>query len=256
MPDYSLIDTHCHLDFESFDDDRDQVIERSIDRGISDIIIPGAQKKYWHRIKNLCKNNQLLHPCYGLHPYWSGEHKKKDIDELDTYINKNRPVAVGECGLDFRPQQAEKKIQLYFFNAQLDIARSNKLPVVIHSVKATETVIKTIKKYKDLRGMVHSFSGSSEQARQLIDCGFFISISGSVTYDKARKIRKTAKDIPLTSLLLETDAPDQPDKLHDKKRNEPSYLINTLNVVAELRATSVQEIAEQTSENAKALFDI
>ncbi|MFV2003653.1 MAG: TatD family hydrolase [Gammaproteobacteria bacterium] len=251
-----LIDAHCHLDFECFDDDREQVMQRANEQNISDIIIPGTEKKYWDRIKKLCVTNRQLHACYGIHPYWASEHKKSSCEELSKYIETNRPVALGECGLDFRPQQADKKTQLYFFEAQLETAQNHKLPVVIHSVKATETVIQTIKKYKNINGMIHSFSGSIEQARQLIDLNFLISISGGVTYDNANKIKTTAKEIPLTSLLLETDAPDQADKNNSKARNEPSYLVNTLNTVAELRGTSAEAIADQTTKNAKFLFNI
>ncbi len=253
---HSLIDAHCHLDFKIFDNDRRQVIDRAKEQNVCSIIIPGTQEKYWHRIKKLCANNEQLHPCYGLHPYWTVEHNKQAIEKLDFYIDAHHPVAVGECGLDFRPQQADKKKQLVFFIAQLDIAVNRKLPVVIHSVKATETVIQTIRKFKNLSGMIHSYSGSIEQAKQLIDLGFFISISGSVTYDNAKKITAVAKEIPLTSLILETDAPDQADRLHSGKRNEPAYLVNTLNAISNLRQESAEAIAKQTTENTKTLFQL
>lgn len=251
-----LIDSHCHLDFDIFDNDRDQVMQRAVDNNIDDIIIPGTQQKYWHRIKHLCSQNKQLHACYGLHPYWVNEHDKAHIEQLNKYIDTARPVAIGECGLDFRAQQANRQTQLYYFEAQLDIAVNNQLPVVIHSVKATETVIQTIKKFKELKGMVHSYSGSSEQAMQLIDLNFYISAGGNVTYDNAKKIRQVIKDIPLTSLLLETDAPDQPDLKHFDKRNEPAYLVNTLQTIAALREEDANSIASQTTKNAKDLFDI
>ena len=256
MPNKQLIDTHCHLDFEAFDEDRDEVIRRALDRNIQNIIIPGTQKKFWSRIKQLCDRYQQLHACYGLHPYWANEHEKQDIKQLITFIESNRPVAIGECGLDFRPQHADKETQLYFFEAQLEIALNHQLPVVIHSVKATETVIQTIKKFKNLNGMVHSYSGSGEQAKQLIDLGFYISVASSITYDNTKKIRQVVKGIPLTSLLLETDAPDQPDLKHFNKRNEPAYLVNTLQAIAKLKEDTIDSIAEQTTINAKKLFKL
>ena len=251
-----LIDSHCHLDFEVFDNDRSDVLQRARDNNISDIVIPGTEKIFWDRIKQLCKNHTQLHACYGLHPYWVSDHNKQDIEKLKEYIDSNRPVALGECGLDFRPQQADKKTQLYFFEAQLDIAESHQLPVVIHSVKATETVIQTIKKFKKLKGMMHSYSGSQEQARQLIDLNFFISVGGSVTYDGAKNIKQVVKNIPLTSLLIETDAPDQPDKKNRGKRNEPAFIVHTVKVISEIRGESTDIIAEQTTINAKKLFAI
>ncbi len=251
-----LIDSHCHLDFEEFDNDRTEVLQRAKDNNISDIIIPGTEKIFWDRVRSLCETNPQLHACYGLHPYWLNRQNKQDIQQLGKYIEINRPVALGECGLDFRPQQTDKKTQLYFFEAQLDIAENNQLPVVIHSVNATETVIQTIKKFKSLTGMIHSYSGSSEQAKQLIALNFLISVSGSITYDKTRKIKAVVKEIPLTSLLLETDAPDQPDQKNAGKRNEPAYLINTLNAISLIREESQESITKQTTINARALFNI
>jgi len=256
MPTNNLIDSHCHLDFEAFDSDRTQVLQRAADNNISDIVIPGTQITYWEKIKDLCSKHKQLHACYGLHPYWVNTHKKQDLQQLNTYIERHRPVAVGECGLDFRPQQADKKMQLEFFKCQLDIAENHQLPVVIHSVKATETIIETIKKFKNLTGMIHSYSGSVEQARKLIDLNFFISAGGSVTYDSAKKIRKVIKEIPITSLLIETDAPDQADHINYNKRNEPAYLVNTAQIIAELRGDSFDNIARQTTINAKYLFNI
>jgi len=256
MPTCQLIDSHCHLDFEIFDNDREQVLQRAKECNISNAIIPGTERNYWQRIKKLCSEHQQLHACYGLHPYWAGKHKKQDIEQLTKFIEINHPVALGECGLDFRPQQADKKTQLYFFEAQLEIAENNQLPLVIHSVKATEAVIQLIKKFKNLNGMIHSYSGSLEQARQLIELNFFISIGGSVTYDNTSKVKKVAREIPLSSLLLETDAPDQPDQKHSGKRNEPAYLVNTLDVIAEIRDEAKEDIARQTTANAKKLFGI
>jgi TatD DNase family protein len=252
----SLIDTHCHLDFASFDNDRDQVLQRALDNSINDIIIPGTEKKYWERINQLCSRYKQLHPCYGLHPYWVNNHDKKDLKSLDTYIENNSAVALGECGLDFRDDQADKKTQLYFFESQLDIANNHQLPVVIHSVRATESIIQSVKKFTNLNGMIHSYSGSAEQAKQLIDLGFYISVGGSVTYENAKTIKLVVRTIPLTSLLLETDAPDQADKKNKGERNEPAYLINTLDTISTIRDASPSSIAEQTTKNAKALFNI
>ena len=256
MPATPLIDSHCHLDFDAFDIDRSDVLQRAKDINISDIVIPGTEKIYWDRINSLCKKHSQLHACYGLHPYWVNEKNKPHIEKLKQYIEINRPVALGECGLDFRPQQSDKKTQLYFFEAQLDIAEQNQLPVVIHSVRATETVIQSIKKFRKLKGMIHSYSGSSEQAKQLIDLNFFISVGGSVTYDNAKNIRQVVKGIPLTSLLIETDAPDQPDKKNKGKRNEPAYILNTVKAISEIKDEPEDMIAEQTTINAKKLFSI
>ena len=256
MPQPTLIDSHCHLDFIEFDKDRDEVIKRAKLNGINNIIVPGVSANNWQKIQALCKQNKNLHACYGIHPYEVEQHNDADLIKLDQYINSNPCVAIGECGLDYRAEQADKKTQQYFFEAQLDIALKNRLPVVIHSVRATEDVIRQLRKRPDLKGMVHSYSGSYPQALQLIEMGFYISIGGAITYDRANKLRDTASRIPLTSLLIETDAPDQPDISHQHQRNEPSYLIEALKAVSEIRKESEQNIAQQTTENAKKLFRI
>ena len=258
MPDYTLIDAHCHLDFPAFDLDREQVLQRATEQHISQIVIPGTRAADWPRISRLCRQQPNLHPCYGLHPYWTAEHAKQDIDRLGTYISEHPAVAIGECGLDFRPQlsagENSRQNQLTFFEAQLALASDLNLPVVIHAVRATETVIQYIKKYKNISGMIHSYSGSIAQARQLVELNFYISISAAVTYDNARKIKQVAREIPLDYLLLETDAPDQPDAGHRGLRNEPAFLLQTLKVLAGLREEGEGQIAIQTSENARRLF--
>ena len=266
-----LIDAHCHLDFEVFDKDRSEVLNRAEKSNISDIIIPGTQKPFWNRIKTLCAEHEnqqqslhqklRLHACYGLHPYWTDSHELQDIKALEEYIGENKPVALGECGLDFRPQhidksRSDKKTQTQFFEAQLEIANNQQLPVVIHSVSATEAVIQSIKKFTNLTGMIHSYSGSIEQAKQLIDLNMLISVGGSVTYHRAKKIRLAVCELPLTSLLVETDAPDQSDQSHQHKRNEPAYLVNTIKEIAYLRNETEQAIAQQTTINTRNLFKI
>jgi TatD DNase family protein len=165
-------------------------------------------------------------------------------------------VALGECGLDYRDGQPDKQLQLKFFTAQLNIAQDHSLPVVIHSVRATEDVIRLLKAYPKLSGMVHSYSGSIEQANQLIDMGFYISLGGSMTYPRASKTHKVAAQCRLDRLLLETDSPDQPDVTHQNERNEPAFLCNVLDYLAELRTEPADEIAKQTTANTLRLFNI
>lgn len=254
MPNTPLIDAHCHLDFSNFDDDRDEVLKQAEQNGISDIIIPGISTNNWPKIKKLCAHNKNLHPCYGLHPYWTDQHKKSDLEKLRQYLDNNPCVAIGECGLDYRPDQADKNKQQYFFETQLDIALEKNLPAVIHSVRATEDVIRQIQKRPGLKGMVHSYSGSYEQALQLIEMGFYISLSAAITYQRANKIRTTVSKLPLTSLLIETDAPDQIDASRQGKRNQPGYLREVFNALSELRDDTQENIALQLQINTKSLF--
>lgn len=251
----NIIDAHCHLDFEVFDEDRDVVMQRAAMAGVEHIIVPGVRAEHWNRIADLCEQ-QGLHACYGLHPYYVEQHKNSDLLKLDYQLTNQDCVALGECGLDFRAGQADKQLQLKFFTAQLDIAQDHNKAVVIHSVRATEDVIRVLKTYPKLIGMVHSYSGSIEQARQLIDMGFYISLGGSITYPEAKKARALVAKIPLTGLLIETDAPDQADVRHKNERNEPAHLRNVLNCIAELRTETVEAIARQTYNNSQQLFKI
>jgi TatD DNase family protein len=251
-----LIDSHCHLDFKVFDNDRDRVVERAHQAGIKHIIIPGVERSAWEQIRSFSERNAGIHACYGLHPYMAAEHTEADIKQLRHWVQQNSCVAVGECGLDYRKGQADRDLQMEIFTAQLAIAQTCAKPVVIHSVRATADVISAIKDHPGLHGMVHSYSGSYEQARQLQDLGFYTSLGGAITYTNASKLRTTASKIPLESILLETDAPDQPDASHHGERNEPAYLLSVLKCLGELRKESIEEIAAQTTKNAQELFGI
>lgn len=143
-----------------------------------------------------------------------------------------------------------------FFEAQLDIALKNNLPVVIHSRKATEQVIQSIKNRPGLKGMIHSYSGSYEQALQLINLGFYLSFGGAITYKRATRLREIASKLPLENMLIETDAPDQPDLKHYQKRNEPAYILSVINSLSSLRNDSIETICDQTSKNCNQLFSL
>ncbi len=250
-----LIDAHCHLDFEVFDADRVAVLQRAANAGVTHIIVPGVRAAHWQRIHALATQPQI-HACYGLHPYVVAEHHDSDLAALETFMQQHHCVALGECGLDYRDGQPERALQLHFFRSQLDIAARLDKPVVIHAVRAVDDVICELKKFPALRGMVHSYSGSLEQARTLAAMGFYISLGGSVTHARAQRLHNVARQICLTQLLIETDAPDQSDALHTGQRNEPAYLENVMEFIAKLRNQPQQQIAAHTTANARRLFDL
>ena len=251
-----IIDSHCHIDFSDFDADRAAVLQLAGQCGIDSIIVPGVTQKTWHKIQQCCEEYTQLKACYGLHPYFIDQHSESDLLDLHSWIQNNRPVAVGECGLDFFLKHLDKERQHYFFEQQLDIAVEHNLPVVIHARKSTEAVIEAIKQRPTLRGMIHSYSGSYEQAIKLIDLDFYMSFGGAITYEKSTRLRKTAAAIPLECLLVETDAPDQPVAQSTSRRNEPACILHVINALAELHGTDTDEIAMQTSDNAKRLFQL
>jgi len=250
-----VIDSHCHIDFEAFDHDRDAVLQRAEIADISKIIVPGVTQLTWQRVKNTCQQYPQLYPCYGLHPYFIDQHTENDLLALKQQLQGDyKTVAVGECGLDFFLKHLDRKQQHFYFEQQLDLAIEFNLPVVVHARKSTEAVIVAIKKRPGLRGMIHSYSGSYEQAIQLIKLGFYLSFGGPITYDKATRLHKLVKSLPLSSLLIETDAPDQTVAKSKNLRNEPACIIDVAARVAQLHNTDINKVTSATTINAEALF--
>jgi TatD DNase family protein len=251
-----LIDSHSHFDDEAFDLDRNQAYQRACAAGVAAQIVPAIKSSWWPRLKQVCQQYRGLYPAYGMHPMYLAEHREKDIAELERWIHEESPVAVGECGLDFYIQNPDRLGQAYFFQSQLDLARRHGLPVIIHARRAVEEVINTLRRFPGAKGVLHSFSGSEQQARRLIDLGFLLSFGGPVTYPGARRLRQLVRCLPLDAMMLETDSPDQPDASHRGERNEPAHLGKVLNSVADLRPESSAEIAHTTTRNAAKLFGL
>ena len=251
-----LFDSHCHLDAPEFDADRTEVLARARLAGVSEQLVPAVGFAGWSKLRDICAPEPGLHAAYGLHPMFLDRHRPEHLDALPGWIEREHPVAVGECGLDFFVEGLDPEEQRRYFRRQLKIARDFALPVVLHARRAVEEVIASLRKIGGLAGVVHSYSGSEEQARQLFDLGFCLGIGGPVTFERAQRLRRIVTTMPLECLLLETDAPDQPDASHRGQRNEPSLLPNVLRVVAELRGTSEDAIADATTANAKRLFRI
>lgn len=181
-------------------------------------------------------------------------HQPHDVDVLRDWIEHERPVAVGECGLDFFVDGLDHQSQRMYFQRQLELAREFELPVIVHARRAVEETIGAIRKVGHLRGVIHSYSGSAQQAAQLWKMGFHLGLGGPVTHDRARRLRALVAQMPLEFLLLETDSPDQPPSGHRGERNEPACLHEILHVIAELRGEDPRMIADATSENARRLF--
>ncbi len=249
-----LIDSHCHLDDSSFDADRSQVINYAQQNGVQIQIIPAIDVLSWARIKKICNQFKNLYAAYGLHPCYS--HQPADINALESWLSREKPVAVGECGLDYFVPDADRAQQQWFFERQLSLAQTFDLPVIIHARRSVDDVIKNIKQFKQLRGVVHSFVGSEQQANQLINQGFLLGFGGTLTYPRANRLRKLIQTLPLESILLETDAPDQPLCGKQGQRNEPAFLIHILNTVAELRQTDPETIAQTIYQNTTRLFKL
>jgi TatD DNase family protein len=251
-----LVDSHCHLDAGEFDPDRAEVIARAREAGVRHQVIPAIDAQGWPKLRDICRAGEGLHPAYGLHPMFLDSHRDEHLEQLREWLQRERPVAVGECGLDYFVEGLDGQRQQFFFEGQLELAREFDLPVIVHARRAVDAVIAAIRRVGGLRGVVHSFSGSEEQASQLWRAGFLIGLGGPVTYERAKRLRRVVASMPLEHLLLETDAPDQPDSAIRGQRNEPARLTEVLRTIAQLRGESEEHVAEVTSANAKRLFGL
>lgn len=251
-----LTDSHVHLDADAFAADRDAVLARAIGAGVGTLVVPAVDAASWPGIRALAEKNGHIFPAFGLHPMYLAKHAPEHVDELASWLSHGDAVAVGEIGLDFHVQNLDPQLQRDYFLKQLKLAQVFNLPVIMHARAALEEVIQTLRRMPGLRGVVHSFSGSEQQAQQLWQMGFHIGIGGPVTYDRARRLRRIVANMPLEFLLLESDAPDQPDAAHRGQRNEPARIVNVLQCIAALRGEPEPVVAAATTGNTRRLFNL
>jgi TatD DNase family protein len=251
-----LTDSHAHIDDASFAPDREAMFQRARDAGVRHIIVPAIDQASWQGIATLCADHPEAHPAYGMHPIYIDQHRPEHIDELRSWLQTHRAVAVGEIGLDYFLPELDVERQREYFQQQLRIARDVDLPVIVHARKAMDEVTSTMRRIGGLHGVVHSFSGSLQQAERLWDMGFHLGIGGPVTHERAQRLRHIVATMPVERLLLETDAPDQPGACHRGERNEPANIIEVLDVIAQLRGESPEAIASATTRNARQLFGL
>ncbi len=251
-----LTDTHCHLDDDRFDDCREQVVARAALAGVARMVVPATTANRWEKVKQVCADHDGLYPAYGLHPMLVEQHQVAHLRELDEWLEREQPIAVGECGIDFFHSKVDEKWQRQLFLEQLQLANSHHLPLIVHVRKAMDEVISLLRKHARYGGVVHSFSGSWQQALQLHDLGFKLGIAATVGFERARKLRAVVAAMPDDALLLESDAPDQPGAAHRGQLNQPAYIVEQLQTIAELRQCTVEDLAATLNQNASQLFKI
>jgi TatD DNase family protein len=254
---YQLIDSHCHLDFEQFDEDREVLIDGLLAKDVTDVIVPGVHQGNWQRVLDLAAKYEHIHPALGIHPCFMAKSKHSHIDDLAAMVeqHKDKLVAIGECGLDFSLEDIEP--QRFYFAEQIKLAQEHKLPLIIHHRNSNDIVLAFLRKYKpEAGGVIHAFSGSEQQARQYIDLGFKLGLGGTITYPRAQKTREVVTKVPLESLILETDAPDMPIYGRQGKRNSPQYLGEIFTVLTLLRDEPAVEMAAQLRLNTQQLFNL
>jgi len=251
-----LIDTHCHLDAAEFDADRDDVAELATQKGVSGIVIPAVARDNFDGVIALCHRYRRCAYALGIHPMYVETSTLADLETLRQYVQNNRPVAIGEIGLDYfltNPRDNPENIQRQttFFVEQLKIAQQHQLPVILHVRNAIDDILKQLRKYKLVGGIAHAFNGSFQQAQQFIALGFKLGFGGAMTYDRALRIRELAVQLPLEAIVLETDAPDIPPEWVGKNgRNSPLELPGIAQVLADLKQVNVSQVVDITGTNA------
>ena len=255
-----LTDAHCHLDFPDFDSDREAMLQRARAAGVKRFILPGTTAATWLRTLDLASQHEDIHPCLGLHPYFLNEHREEHLTALQQLLETHpQVVAVGEIGIDFwhSPDQKEQERQWFFFDVQLELAKQFNLPAVVHIRKAMDQVIQRLRQAQlPCGGLAHAFSGSQQQAEQLVELGFKLGLGGALTYPRAQKLRRIATHLPMSAFLLETDSPDMPLQGFQGQRNEPGRLPQVLEVLAELRQETPERLAQELESNLQSLFTL
>ncbi len=251
-----LFDTHCHLDAEVFDPDRARVIERAEQAGVRGILIPAVDRQHFTVVRDLAHSMSRAAYAVGIHPLFVEQANHADLEVLEQFLqdHKDDPhlVAVGEIGLDFfvpsiREGRAREK-QIIFYREQLALAQAFGLPVLLHVRRSQDELLKWLRRQAPIGGLAHAFNGSFQQAQQFIDLGFCLGMGGALTFTRAKQIRRLATSLPLSNLVLETDAPDLGPAWLDKgTRNEPAQVASIASSLADLRQTSKAVVIEHTA---------
>jgi TatD DNase family protein len=278
----SLIDTHCHLEMDEFDPDREGVIQRAKEAGIEAIITIGSDLRGNMGGLELSKKYDFIYCSVGFHPHDAKDFNEEIFKKIKEWTMKfgmqnsecgiknnisvfrtpqsaprnPKVLAIGEIGLDYHYDNSPREIQRQVFMKQLQLAKEVNLPVIIHSREAKKDTLEIIKESGINKGVLHCFSGDMDMAEKAMAMGFYISIAGPVTFKNAKRPKEIAKAIPDNYLLIETDAPYLTPEPFRGRRNEPSYIVNTARVIAELRSVTIEDVARITTLNAKRLFKI
>lgn len=250
----NFVDTHCHLFLEEFDTDRKEIVDRSLSCGVIKLILPNVDQSTIQPLKNSVSSfPDICFPAYGIHPCSIKENYRDELSLMEKIIAENKPVAIGEIGLDLYWDKTFYKEQIKALDIQLEWAKLLHLPVIIHTRDALEQCIEQVSRHKNITGVFHSFSGTEEQIRKIEDMGFYFGIGGVATFKNAG-LDKVIQYIPKMKLLLETDSPYLTPVPFRGKRNEPSYIPLIAEKLAFLYETKVAEIADICWNNSHKLF--
>jgi TatD DNase family protein len=250
-----LIDSHAHLDFPQFDGDLEAVIARAREAGLVAIVNAGAGLESSRASVALADRVDFIYTTVGIHPHDAKTANRAALTELRALAQHPKVVAVGEIGLDYYRDLSPRPVQRRAFADQLALAADLELPVVIHSRDAHDDVLDILRDWNGI-GVMHSYAAGSERLDDVLEMGFYISISGPVTFKKAERLREVAAKVPSNRLLIETDCPYLTPEPHRGKRNQPAYVRYVAQTIAQARNVTPRKIALATTDNARRLFGI
>ena len=248
-----IFETHAHYDDEQFDTDRETLLASMPEQGVGKIVNVSATYESCERVVELVKRYSFMYAAVGIHPDEVGSLNEERFQQMKELCKQEKVVAVGEIGLDYYWDNESHDVQKEWFVRQLDLARELNLPVLIHSREAAADTMEIIKKHgQGLRGVIHCYSYSKEQAKEYVKMGYYIGVGGVVTFKNARKLKETVEEIPLTSIVLETDCPYLAPVPFRGKRNI-KYVAEE---IAEIKGISYEAVVEQTEKNARDLYNL
>ncbi len=250
-----FIDTHCHLDAAEFDPDRDAVYAAARSAGVGTLVVPAISRDNFAAVAAACARYPGCLPAWGLHPMLLDVHRPEHLDDLRAQIHLQRPVAIGEIGLDLFVDLDYATQETYYVE-QLKIAQAHDLPVLLHCRKSNDQLLKHLRRIRVRGGIAHAFNGSPQQAAAFIGLGFKLGFGGAFTWPRARNLRRLAVDLPLEAIVLETDSPDIPPVWIGRGRNAPGELPRIAQTLAELRNLDVDDIAQATTRNAREVLGL
>ena len=250
-----IFDTHAHYDDEQFNEDRNELLSSMKEQGVGTIVNVSAAYDSCEKVVALAEQYPFIYAAVGIHPDEVGSLNEETFAKMKELFRYEKVVAVGEIGLDYYWDNEPRDIQKKWFIRQLELARELDLPVLIHSREAAEDTMNIVKEHaSDLSGVIHCYSYSKEMAREYVKMGYYIGVGGVVTFKNAKKLKEVVEEIPLTSIVLETDCPYMAPEPNRGKRNNSAYIRYVAEKIAELKGMTYEEVVEQTEKNARKMY--
>lgn len=252
-----IVDTHCHLDWNAFDADRDDVIKRAVDSGVTRLLTIGVDVPSSRRAVELAEQYAEVYAAVGVHPNDCADFDAALLAEVRSLAQLDKVIAIGEIGLDYYWHKVDHDVQARAFQAQLELAAELNKPVIVHSREAAADTIEMLEQYSSLvtrHGVLHSYFDDLAIMQRAFDIGFYCGVTGPITFKKSDREREIVRQAPLDRLLIETDAPFLTPVPHRGQRNEPAYVRQVAEMIAHVKGLTVNAVAQQTTENANQLL--